>query len=310
MKEYPLVGIVIVNFNGREFMADCIESIKAQDYSNQLPVLVDNASTDGTREWIAALPSDFEKVLLDENTGVTGGNNAGILRCLELGCDEIFVLNNDTVLLPDAVSKLVAARSPSKMLTPRTYSIDEPPKVNTYFGDFDFIRGISLQRFFGEADSARTEKPSEGTMASLCALMFPASMIADVGLMDDLYFMYFDDVDFVARAVRHGYKVQYVPEAKLYHRESGSSGGETLGPLPLYYQTRNRMYFMVKHQSNRLKLALFFAYFGGTRLAHVARWLIKRDRRSLYAFRAAIEDYRAGKLGYAPPARFVRESRS
>jgi len=134
-------------------------------------------------------------------------------------------------------------------------------------------------------------------------------MIAEVGLMDNEYFMYFDDCDFVTRAVRRGYTVKYVPEAKLSHRESSSSGGHALGPLPLYYQTRNRLYFMVKHQSNRLKLALFFAYFSATRMVHVARWISKGDRRSLTAFWAGINDYRSGKLGYAPPARFIREQR-
>lgn len=310
MKADPLVGVVVVNFNGLGFMAPCVESIGNQDYPNTLAVFVDNASTDGSREWIAALPSKYEKVLLDENTGVTGGNNAGILRCLELGCDEIFILNNDTVLAPDTVSKLVEARGPFKVLAPKTYSFDAPRTVNTYFGDFDFVRGVSRQRFFGEPDSPRTEQSSEGTMASLCALMFPATMIEAVGLMDDQFFMYFDDVDFVARAVRQGYKVLYVPEAKLLHRESASSGGETLGPLPLYYQTRNRMYFMVKHQPNRLKLALFFAYFGGTRLIYLLRWAFRMDRRSLFAFRAAIRDYRAGRLGYTPPGRFVRQEGS
>jgi hypothetical protein len=95
----------------------------------------------------------------------------------------------------------------------------------------------------------------------------------------------------------------------LSHRESSSSGGHALGPLPLYYQTRNRLYFMVKHQSNRAKLALFFAYFSATRMVHVVRWISKGDRRSLTAFWAGINDYRSGKLGYAPPARFIREQR-
>jgi len=304
MKDQPLVGIVVVNYNGMAFMQDCLNTLAAQDYPNCIPVIVDNASTDGTREMIAALGPEFDKVLLDENTGVTGGNNAGMRRCVELGCDEIFVLNNDTVLMPDAVSQLVAARAPMRMLTPRIYSCDLPTTVNTYFGDFDYVRGISIQKFFGEQDSPRTEQPWEGTMASLCALMFPASVVEEVGLMDDQYFMYFDDVDFVTRAVQRGYMVKYVPAAKLYHRESGSSEGETLGPLPLYYMTRNRLYFMGKHQPDLMKRTVFYGYFWATRLVHVLRWLVRRDRRSLFAFRAAIGDYRQGKLGYASPSRF------
>lgn len=303
----PLVGIVIVNYNGMKFMPACIESIDRQDYPNAIPILVDNDSSDGSKEWIAGLPAKYDKVLLDENTGVTGGNNAGIRRCLELGCDEIFVLNNDTVLEPDAVRRLVEAAESGRMLTPRIYSFDTPPTVNTYFGDFDFTRGISVQRFFGELDSERTEQTCFGTMASLCALMFPASMVDKVGLMDDDYFMYFDDVDFVTRAVQCGFSVKYVPESKIYHLESGSSGGETLGPLPLYYQTRNRLHFMVKHQPSRVRRSMFYLYFLLTRLVYVARWLAKRDRRSLYAFRAAIQDYRSGRLGYVPPSRFVLE---
>jgi GT2 family glycosyltransferase len=300
---------VVVNYNGIAVTPACASSIEAQDYPWAVPILVDNASTDASRAWIEALDAPYEKVLLSENSGVTGGNNAGILRALELGCDEIFVLNNDTELDPEAVSKLVAAARPGTILAPRIYSFDEPRTVNTYFGDFDFVRGISRQRFFGEPDSVRTDTEHVGTLASLCALMFPASMIRDVGLMDDRFFMYFDDVDFVTRAVQHGYQVRYVPQAKLRHHESASSGGETLGPLPLYYMTRNRMFFMIKHQPNRLKRAMFFGYFVGTRILHLARWIARRDRRSLFAFWAAIQDFRAGRLGYAPPSRFVLDNR-
>jgi GT2 family glycosyltransferase len=302
--ESPKVGVVLVNFNGMKFMPECLDTLSCQTYPNVCPIVVDNASTDGSREWLSSLESSFVTVLLDDNTGITGGNNAGIRKCFDLGCDEIFLLNNDTVLDPDLIARLVEAREPHRLLIPRIYFYDAPGIINTNFGDFDYVRGLSLQRFYGEPDSEATEVVAEGTMASTCALMFPAALVEEIGLMDDNFFIYFDDTDFVARAVGAGYRVKYVPTAKLRHRESSSSGGQPLGPLPLYYQTRNRLYFMGKHQRDPAKMRLFLTYFWLTRAIHVVRWMLAGNKKSIFAFRAAIRDFRAGRLGYAPPARF------
>jgi len=141
-------------------------------------------------------------------------------------------------------------------------------------------------------------------MASTCALMFPAELARQIGFMDDAYFIYFDDTDFVARAVKAGYLVKYVPEAKLWHKESSSSGGKPLGPLPLYYQTRNRLYFMAKHQRNRLLLGVFWLYFLAARLVRMAQWRRAGDGASITASRTAISDYRAGRMGYTTPDRY------
>jgi GT2 family glycosyltransferase len=288
-------------------MPQCLETIATQTYPALQVILVDNASSDGSQQWIAALPSSYEKIFLDKNTGITGGNNAGMQRCLEKGCRYIFLLNNDTVLEPDAIEKLVAATEPNRLLIPRIYFYDAPTVINTNFGDFDYVRGITLPRFYGEKDSEKTSQSSLGTMASTCALMFPSSLVEEIGMMDEKYFMYFDDTDFVARAVNHGYKVKYVPESKLLHMESSSSGGDALGPLPLYYQTRNRLYFMRKHQGSVLKRTLFASYFWMTRAVKLANWLLRGDRKSLFAFASAIRDYRGGKLGHAAPSRYRLE---
>src|SRR5579863_2154446 len=104
----PLVGIVLVNFNGAKFMPDCVQSLRANDYARFKIVIVDNLSTDGSREWIGQLDASIEKVLLDSNTGITGGNSAGMSRCIELGCDQILLLNNDTIQAQDFISRMVA----------------------------------------------------------------------------------------------------------------------------------------------------------------------------------------------------------
>ena len=300
----PLVGIVLVNFNGGKFMPDCLASLTANDYGKHKIVVVDNLSTDGSREYVAGLDESIEKVLLDSNTGITGGNSAGMRRCLELGCEEILLLNNDTVLQSDLVTRLVEAREPNRLLVPRIYFNDNPTLINTNFGDFDFLRGLSTQRFYGQPDSEASSRSCLGTMASTCALMFPAQLVREIGFMDDAFFIYFDDTDFVARAVKSGYFVKYVPEAKLWHKESSSSGGKPLGPLPLYYQTRNRLYFMAKHRRSRLGLGLFWIYFLLTRFVRTFQWRKRGDRASLAASRAAISDYRARRMGFAMPDRY------
>lgn len=304
----PLVGVVLVNFNGLKFLPACVSSLANQTHDNLKVVIVDNASTDGSREWIERQPSEIERVLLDSNTGITGGNNAGIKRCQELGCDEIFILNNDTELEPDCVEKLIAAREPKCLLVPKIYFYSDRNLINNNFGDFDFVKGISRHYFYGQPDSEASQKTQYGTMTSTCALLVPSEAFASIGTMDDKYFIYWDDTDFAARAVKTGYKIKFVPEAVLYHKESMSSGGDKLGPLPLYYLTRNRLYFMEKNSPSPLSRLAFRFYFSVTAFAKSVLWRLRGNRQALFAMHAGIRDYRKRKLGYADPKVYKLES--
>jgi len=298
-----LVGIVLVNYNGLKFMSDCLESLARIDYPAARIVVVDNASTDGSVEWVAAHYPNIVLLPQGTNRGITGGNNAGIQWCLENACDHVLLLNNDTVVELDFLSRLMAHAEPDCMLVPKIYFHDNKALINNHLGGYDYRRGLHRDWFYGKVDSSASRKVQYAAMANTCALLLPAETFQKTGMMDETFFMYSDDTDFITRAVRQGTRIKFVPDAVLYHRESSSSGG-TGSPLSVYYTNRNRLYFMFKHQKNRAALLFFIVYFGVTRVLVALHYLLRGKRVQLFALIHAVADFCQGHMGYASPARF------
>lgn len=298
------VGIVLVNYNGGKFMPDCLASLANLDYSDAYIVVVDNASTDGSADEAEALYPNIAVVRHTANLGITGGNNAGMDWCRANKCEYILLLNNDTVVKPDFLSNLLAQAEPDCLLVPKIYFHDNKTLINNHFGTFDYWRGIHRDWFYGRSDTPASRRiQSTATMANTCALLIPQQVAGRVGPMDDIYFIYSDDTDFITRAVRSGSRIKFVPNAVLYHRESSSSGG-TNSPLAVYYTTRNRLYFMRKHQKNPVVLGFFWVYFTLTRLAVAANYLRRGQRLQLRALWNGVSDFLQGEMGCAPSSRF------
>lgn len=297
------VGIVLVNYNGQKFMPSCLDSLAKNDYTAAQVVVVDNASTDGSADWTASAFPSVTLLRLAFNTGITGGNNAGIEWCLENGYDYVLLLNNDTVVEPDFLSRLMENIIPGHMLVPKIYFYDDQRRINNHFGDFSYWRMIHRDWFFGKSDSAASCRLQVAPMANTCALLIPRAILEKVGRMDDRLFIYWDDTDFITRAVRAKAKILFVPSAVIYHKESSSSGGSN-SPLVVYYTTRNRLYFTFKHQKNILALVFFIIYFSLTRFAVSAKYLMRGEQAQLVALRNALKDFIWGHMGKAPPDRF------
>jgi hypothetical protein len=113
--------------------------------------------------------------------------------------------------------------------------------------------------------------------------------------MDERFFMYYDDFDFVARAKAAGYRLRLNPAAVIQHHKAASSGGVE-SPFKVYYATRNRLYLMRKH-SSRLRFALFLAYFLATRVGYCVAYLARGRGRQLRAMLMGIADFCRGRLG-------------
>jgi hypothetical protein len=118
-----------------------------------------------------------------------------------------------------------------------------------------------------------------------------------VGLLDERFFMYYEETDWLRQARDRGYRLLYRPEAVIYHRESASSGGGWMTPFKHYYATRNRLYLMRKNSSSRGAYALFSAYFLAGRLAYLALHLVRRRPRLARALVRGVMDYYRGRMG-------------
>lgn len=297
------VGIVLVNYNGGRFLPECLETLFAGDYPRMEVVLVDNGSSDGSPGWVRQSFPQVAVLALGANRGFTGGCNAGIAWCRENGCASVLLLNNDTAVAPDFLSRLMQHAAPDRLLVPKIYFYDRRTVINNHLGTFDFRLGIHRDWFYGRLDTERSRRLQEVPMANGCALLIPEEVFRQIGLLDDQFFMYAEDVDFITRAVHAGFRVLFVPDAVIYHRESASSGGSE-SPLSVYYATRNRLHLMKKYQTSRWRLAVFWVYFLLTRFVVAARYLRHGQIAQFHALQNAVVDFWRGQVGQAPEQRY------
>ena len=243
----PKVSIITINWNGKEDTAECLESVKRLDYPNYEIVVVDNASADGSVEFLRERFPEVTYIENKENLGWTGGCNAGIEYAMKNEADYVFILNNDIVVDKDCLKELVkVAESDSKIgfVGPRIYSYGEPekilsPGVNVYY--------TLLRRKKGERkDTGQLDKIKEVNWIDDMVLLVKRKVIENVGLYDPSYFMYFEDSDWCYRTKKSGFRILYVPTTKAWHKGSSSSGGH-LNAFTAYYSTRNWILFIRKH---------------------------------------------------------------
>ncbi len=297
----PRVGIIIVNYNSAPFIDAFCASMKAVDYANHRLIVIDSGSSDGsmsTIETAFADCADFEAVRCDENVGFAAGANLPLDLGLLDGCDFALLLNDDTTLTPDFLSQMVAAADPKTIVVPKILYSDDHRLVSTHAGGFDWRLGVFRDTFAGQADGPATNVRRDGlATASFCCALVPVQAFRDAGRLDERFFMYYEETDWIRRAQQHGYTIRYEPSAVIYHRESGSSGGGWMTPFKQYYATRNRLYLVRKHARSRSAYAYFTAYFLCTRVATAAKLAARREWRLLRAMALGTLDYYRGRMG-------------
>lgn len=243
------VAVVVLNWNGCRDTLECLSSLQRLTHPARL-IVVDSGSEDGS---VAAIRRDFPDVELCEtgvNLGYAGGNNAGIRVALKRAPEFILLLNNDTIVAPDLVTVLLdaAARVPqAAFFAPRIYYHALPTTV--WYGGAEWDPNtLELSHTSNGVDEAALagEDVREVAYACGCALFVRARVIDSVGLMDERFFLTYEEADWCYRARRAGYPSVYVPQAKVWHKVSASFGGAA-SPLVSYYMTRNRLLWARKN---------------------------------------------------------------
>jgi GT2 family glycosyltransferase len=292
----PSVGVVTVNYNSARYIREFVASLRNVDYPNFSLVVVDAGSHDGSEAIVQRFPG-AHLVRAGDNVGIAGGNNIGAQYCLERGFDYILFLNQDTRQSPDFLRILVASADERTLLVPRILYAADPTLINTHVGDFDWTFGRFRNTYHGKSDGTATRLRRDVQTASFCCMLVPASVFQEVGPLDEQFFMYYEETDFLRRALALGHRLLYVPDAVVYHDESASSGGGWMTPFKCYYATRNRPYLVKKHATSRLGYAMFTVYFCTTRLVHGLRYAVTRRWSILRAMTRGIIDYYRGRMG-------------
>ncbi len=293
----PSVGIVVVNYNGAAFVERFAESLLKVAYPEARVIIVDNVSKDGSDVTLQQLLPEAVILRARENLGTAGGNNIGIRYCLDQDFDRILILNNDTVLTPDFLTKLIDFADEKTITVPKILYYDDPRLVSTHAGGFDWRLGLFRDTYHGKPDGPATSHARDLQTASFCCALVPSDAFRRVGLLDEMFFMYYEETDWLKRALAAGFHLRYDPESVIYHMESASSGGGWMTAFKQYYATRNRLYLVRKNSRSRAWYAAFLAYFWATRIPYLLKYAVKRDRPMLKGLVLGVRDYYRGRMG-------------
>ncbi|MBK6266507.1 glycosyltransferase family 2 protein [Marivirga sp. S37H4] len=257
----PLISIISVHFNGLSVTEAFIQSILRIAYAPVEIIVVDNGSL---HEPIAPLIEKYPSVkfiISEENLGFAGGNNLGIK---EANGEYFLFINNDTEVPEGFLEPLV-----SHFIHNERVGMASP--VIKYFGTdviqyagsgaINHYTGRSVRKGFEEVDKGQYDYSFPTEMIHGAAVMVRRKVIEEIGMMPELFFLYYEELDWCAQAKKAGYEIWVVGQSKVFHKESMSVGRES--PFKLYYMTRNRILYLRRNTRNFQKLSwiLFFIFF-------------------------------------------------
>jgi GT2 family glycosyltransferase len=259
---HPLVSLIIVNWNGKRLLGECLDSVFAQSFRDFEVIVVDNGSQDGSVEFIRGRYREAKVVALPENLGFAGGNNAGI----QIASGKfVALLNNDTKVDPAWLENLVkeAETGPPTigMWACKILSYDSPESIDTV-GLLIYPDGLGRGKGRLDRDQGQYDQKGEALFPSGCAGLYRMAMLGQIGLFDEAFFAYADDVDLGLRARLAGWGCVYVPSARVYHKYSSSSSAYS--PLKAFLVERNRIWVLLKYYP--VELILISPYFTLKRL--------------------------------------------
>ncbi len=290
----PLVAIILLTWNHWEVTAACLNSLGRLTYPRYRLLVVDNGSTDAT---LPSLRSQFPHIVCIENganLGFAAGCNIGIRHALAGEADYIFLLNNDTLVEPDLLDALVAAAQQlpdAGILAPQMRYADKPEQL--WFTASRRHPWTLEARDFGPLGPRRhvqADTPQAVDYIFGTAMLIPAAALRRVGLFDEAFFMYYEDMDLCLRMQAAGYRLYYVPTARLYHQVAASTA--TLSAARYAYKARSGGLFWRKHVRGAQWLAVI-----PYRLGSLLRTSLRLARqREWGALRAYWDGWRQGWL--------------
>ncbi len=240
----PRVLIIILCYNGVADTLACLESLQHVEYPSFDILVLDNASSDGTPEKVR---NRFPQVTVIENganLGFAAGNNVGLRYMLRHGYDYALLLNNDTEVAPDFLDHLVAVAESDPTIGatgPTITYYERPDLIWSAGGMIDWKRGIAVMRT-NEVDCGQYREPARVDFVTGCALLVKRAVLERAGLLDERFFMYFEETEWCVRIGRAGFRILHVPQARVLHKIPLNARFDR--EYLAYYMTRNRLLFL------------------------------------------------------------------
>jgi GT2 family glycosyltransferase len=257
--QQPMVSIVSVNYDQPEVTCEMLASLEKVTYPNFETLIVDNASPTKSLNIIREKYPEIQLIISEKNLGFAGGNNIAIKQAKG---DYILLLNNDTEVKPDFLESLVELMESDKKIAIVSSKIlyFYENNIIQYAGASPINPITSRGRHYGykEIDTGQLDKVTETSYPHGACMMIRKSVLEELGLLYEGYFLYYEELDFAERVKRAGYKIYFQPNSSILHKESISTGKNS--PLKTYYMNRNRLLF-VRRNSSGITLFLAVIYF-------------------------------------------------
>jgi GT2 family glycosyltransferase len=247
-------AVIVPNWNGADSLADCLDSLQKQSLKTHI-IVVDNGSADGSLSLITQQYPDIELVKHSRNLGFSGGINAGFRLAMQQGFDYVASFNNDAVADEKWLEKLVGHLEKNEtdgIATCKFLDIDGTHLDST--GDYYTNWGLPYPRGRGETDLKAYDGETEIFAASGGASLYRVEMLQEIGLFDEKFFAYYEDVDLSFRAQLAGWKISYVPAAVAYHK-IGATSSKIKG-FTTYHTIKNLPMLLTKNMPLRYALAM------------------------------------------------------
>lgn len=280
---YPLVSIITVNYNNTAVTCALLASLKKISYPNFEVIIVDNASAvKPEMEFEQELPA-VRVIYSPVNKGFAGGNNLGLKAAKG---DYLFLVNNDTEFtegLIEGLLEIFDQYPTAGVVSPKFHYYFHPGTIE-YAGykSVDVLTGRNSMIGCQEEDKGQYDAIAETNYAHGGAMMISRGALEEVGLMPELYFLYYEEFDWCEQFKRKGYKIYYQYKSLIYHKESMTTGKNS--PLKTYYITRNRLLFMRRNVKlpTRMFFMLYFTFL--TVPKNTFKFIVKRESAHLRAF--------------------------
>jgi GT2 family glycosyltransferase len=299
---HPHVAVVVLSWNGRDETLACLESVSGSDWPNTTTIVVDNGSDEEIGPAVGEHFPDAVVVRNETNLGFAGGMNTGTRKALEIDADYVLLLNNDTDVDVAMIRKLVEAAEQhpdAGIVSPLDFFRDSPKVISMIGLRFDPRRGYQggpLGR--GERDDGQFQGVREVDASAGTAMLVPLPVVREIGLLDEDLFFYIEDIDWALRMRKAGKRIYAAMEARLWHAQAATSGGEDT-PRVTYYTTRNTFVVTARHAPMRgPRRAIRHLEILSANLLHALRCRhpLANSRAVLVGWR----DYLRGRLGPGP----------
>lgn len=316
------VSVIIPNWNGKDLLGPCLESLHRQDFDDFETIVVDNGSTDGS---VAFVRENFHRVTIisfAENRGFSVAVNAGIVASSSL---YVALLNNDALVQPLWLKELVGALDANAevgSVASKILFFSDPTSVNSAGDEFSWF-GVAYQRRLARGDADLFNTPKFVFSACAAAALYRRELFENVGLFDETFFAYQEDVDLGFRSQLAGYRCLFVPTAIVYHKYHATSSRNS--NLWFYLRERNKYFVLIKNLSAKLVLLCLpfillqevFSLFEAVWRGHLAAYckasrdlwsylpLMLRERRRIRKIQTVDDRYIRRIMSFKEPVRIL-----